>query len=122
MSDKNIRITDGGLKGALLSSTTSPRILDFRSVPKNSLVGFAKVEFPSRMVINDITILTGERGPWASPPSKPQLDRDGNVLRDQNGKIRYSPIIEFADRETRTRWSNAVIDALRAAHPEALGR
>ena len=100
----------------------SIRILEFRPHQKNSLLGFAKIELPSGLIITDVVILTGERGPWASPPSKPQLDRDGNVLRDQNGKIRYSPIIEFTDRETRTRWSNAVIEALRAAHPEALGR
>jgi hypothetical protein len=71
------------------------------------------------MVNSDVTILSGERGPWASPPSKPQIDHDGTVLKDQNSKIRYTPIIAFKDRETRDKWSTAVIDALRPAHPEA---
>jgi hypothetical protein len=71
-------------------------------------------------VINDIVILNGDRGPWASPPSKPTLDRDGVAMKDQRGKIRYSPLIEFTSMAIRDRWSAAVIDAMRAAHPEAL--
>jgi DNA-binding cell septation regulator SpoVG len=58
--------------------TTTPsavRILDWRELRKNSLLGFAKVELPSGMVISDVTILSGERGPWASPPSKPVIGR-----------------------------------------------
>jgi hypothetical protein len=96
------------------------RILDWRPLKKNSLLGFAKVELPSGMVISDVTILTGERGPWASPPSKPMIDREGVAMKDDKGKLRYSPIIEFASREIRDRWSAAVIEAMRAAHPEAL--
>src|SRR5262249_24112161 len=98
----------------------SARIVDWRPLRRNSLLGFAKVQFPSGLVISDITILNGERGPWALPPSKPQIDRDGNALKDQNGKVRYTPIIEFASREIRYRLSSGIIDALRAVHPEAL--
>jgi hypothetical protein len=97
------------------------RIVDFRSVRRNSLLGFARVELPSGMVIADVTVmLAGTTGrPWASPPSKPMVDREGVVLKDPNGKIRYTPIIEFTSREIRTRWSDAVIAAMQAAHPEA---
>ncbi len=94
------------------------KILDWRPMPRNSLLGFAKVEFPSGLVINDVTILKGERGPWASPPSKPMVSRDGTVLKGDDGKIRYVPMIEFASKETRTRWSDSVIEAMRAAHPD----
>jgi hypothetical protein len=100
--------------------TGAVKILDWRPLRKNSLLGFAKVELPSGMVISDVTILTSERGPWASPPSKPMLDREGVAMKDDKGKLRYSPIIEFASREIRDRWSAAVIEAMRTAHPEAL--
>jgi hypothetical protein len=100
---------------------TGIRILDWRPLRKNSLFGFCKVEFPSGMVIADVTILTSERGPWASPPSKPMITADGVVMKDAGGKIRYSPFIEFSSKEIRQRWSNAVIEAMRAAHPEAFG-
>lgn len=96
----------------------SPKILDFRQVTKNSLIGFAKVEFPSGLVISDVTVLKGERGPWASPPSKPMVSRDGTVMKGDDGKVRYTPIIEFTSKEIRNRWSDAVIEAMRAAHPE----
>ena len=87
---------------------------------KGSLLGFARVELPSGMILHDVTILTGERGPWASPPSKPMIDRDGVAMKDTNGKVRYSPIVEFASKEVRERFSAAVVDALRASHPEAI--
>jgi len=97
-----------------------PKILDWRPLCKNSLLGFAKVELPSGMVLVDVTILTGERGPWASPPSKPMVGRDGVVMKDAGGKTKYVPVIEFTSKEVRDRWSAAVVDAMRAAHPEAL--
>ena len=95
-------------------------IREWRPMRKNTLLGFAKIELPSGLIISDVTILTGERGPWASPPSKPMVGRDGVVLKDDAGKLRYSPVIEFASKEVRNRFSAAVVDALRASHPEAL--
>jgi hypothetical protein len=64
--------------------------------------------------------MSGERGAWASPPSKPMIGRDGAALTDAKGKARYSPIIEFTTREIRDRFSAAVIEALRVSHPEVL--
>lgn len=98
---------------------TGVRILDWREMRRGSLLGFAKIELPSGMVVHDVTILTGERGPWASPPSKPMVGRDGVVMKDGNGKVRYSPIVEFKSKEIRDRWSAAVIEAMREAHAEA---
>jgi DNA-binding cell septation regulator SpoVG len=98
-----------------MSSTV--RILDWRPLRRNSLLGFAKVELPSGMVIADVTVLNGERGPWASPPSKPMIDRDGVALRDEKQKIRYQPIIEFTSKNIRDRFSDQVIAALKLAHP-----
>ena len=93
-------------------------IRDWRPMRKGSLLGFAKVELPSGLIISDVTILTGEHGPWASPPSKPMVGRDGTVLTDDKGKVRYSPIVEFNSKECRNRWSGAVIEAMRSAYPE----
>ena len=95
-------------------------IRDWRPMRKGSLLGFAKVEMPSGMIISDVTILISERGPWASPPSKPMVGRDGLALKDDAGKVRYTPIIEFASKEIRDRFSTAVVDGLRVSHPEAL--
>ena len=99
----------------------STKIFEFREVRKgSSLRGFVKAQFPGGLIMHDITVLIGERGSWASPPSNPRINADGTVQKTADGKIIYSPIIEFASREVRIRWSDAVIDALRAAHPGVL--
>jgi hypothetical protein len=45
------------------------------------------------------------------------LDRNGLVVRDDAGKVRYSPIITFASKELRDRFSTAIIAAMTIAHP-----
>ena len=94
-------------------------IRDWRPMRKNTLLGFAKVELPSGMILADVTVLVGERGPWASPPSKPMIGRDGTAIKDAAGKARYTPIVEFASKDIRERFSAGVVEAMRAAHPEA---
>ena len=96
-------------------------VTDWKPMRKGALRGFASVSMPSGMILREVSILQSNGRPWASPPSKPMLDRDGRAMVDDAGKRRYSAIIEFASKETRDRWSAAVIVALREAHPEALG-
>jgi hypothetical protein len=48
------------------------------------------------------------------------LDREGHVLRDPEGKIRYVPMIEFATKEHRDRFSALVVDAVRETNPESV--
>jgi hypothetical protein len=100
--------------------STTVHIRDWHELRRNSLLGFATVELPSGMVIADVTIHVSHGKPWASPPSRPMMGRNGLALRDAAGKIRYQPVIEFRDRDTRTRWSDAVIEAMRRVHPEVL--
>ncbi len=95
-------------------------ILDWRAMAKGSLLGFAKVGMPSGLILNDVTILTGDRGPWASPPGKPMIGRDGTALTDGKGKVKYTPVVEFTSKDSRDRFSAAVIEAMRQAHPEVI--
>jgi len=109
-----------------MQSTTNQRrradgafnIVEWLPVRRGALLGFTKVELPSGMVIADVTVLTSERGPWASPPSKPILGPDGMSLKDDRGKTQYQPVIEFTSKDVRDRWSSVVIAALRETHPE----
>ena len=93
---------------------------NWKPLRKGALVGFVSVSMPSGLVIHEISVLETNGRFWASPPSKPMIDRHGVAMIDDNGKRRFAPIIEFADRDTRARWSDAVIAALRTAEPEAL--
>jgi hypothetical protein len=48
------------------------------------------------------------------------LNRDGQQMTDQNGKLMWLPIISFTSREVRDRLNTAILDALHQSHPEAL--
>ena len=98
------------------------QIRDWRPMPKNSLIGFGKVERPSGLILCDVTIHISDRGAWASPPAKPMLNADGVALKDDAGKVRYVAVIGFKSKEVRDRFSAGVLvlEALQTAHPESL--
>lgn len=93
---------------------------NWRPLRKGSLIGFVSVSMPSGMAIHEISVLETNGRFWAAPPAKPMVDRDGRVMIGDDGKRRYSPLVEFASKELRSRWSDSVIAALRAAEPGAL--
>jgi hypothetical protein len=94
---------------------------EFKGLTKNSLRGFARVRFPSGLVIAEISLHVANGRAWASPPSRQMVGADGLVMRDAaTGKPRWQPLITFTDKNTRDRWSASIVDAVHAAHPEAL--
>ena len=56
----------------------------------------------------------------ASPAAKPQVTREGTVLKDDRGKTKYVPVVSFRDKARRDLWSSAVVTAVHAAQPEVL--
>ncbi len=98
----------------------SMTVEEFATVRKNSLRGFAKIMLPSGMILTDVSIHVSDGKAWASPPSKPMLSREGVHLRDDAGKPRYTPIVAFASRKLRDRFSQQVVEAIRISHPDAL--
>jgi hypothetical protein len=97
-----------------------PIIEDFTPVIRNTLRGFVRVRMPSGVIFHDVGI--HQQGPtaWASPASKPRLDRANQQMRDAAGKLLWLPLVTFETRELRDRFSGAIIEALREAHPRAL--
>ena len=95
-------------------------IEEFVAVEKNTLRGFARVRMPSGMVLHDVAIHQKDTAAWASPASKPMLNRDGVQMKDAAGKGLWTPIVSFASRELRDKFSAAIIEALRAAQPDVL--
>ena len=102
-------------------SATAIAVLNWKPVTAGALLGFCDAQLPSGMILHEIVIMRGKGGEfWASAPSKPMLDRSGCVMLDGAGKRRYTPVVSFADNETRKRFSEAVLEALRRSNPEAL--
>ena len=95
-------------------------ISDWKPMTRGTLRGFVTISIPSGMIVHEICVFATNGKFWASPPSRPMVGRDGKVLVGDDGKTKYSPLIEFVSKSVRDRWSEAVIAALLAAHPEAL--
>ena len=100
--------------------TANFTVEEFSAVTKNTLRGFAKVRMPSGMIFAEVAVHVRDGRAWASPPSKPVLTRDGQHMRGSDGKLLWTQLIIFANRELRDRWSDAVLAALRQSHPHAL--
>jgi hypothetical protein len=97
------------------------RLIDWRPCVKKSLRGFATIELPVGLKIHDVPVLVGPKGPWASLPAKPQIDRDGRQKTDASGKPAYVSILEWKSGDLSDRFSAAVVKLVRTAHPDALG-
>ena len=104
-----------------MSSSMPVVILEWKPLLRNTLQGFAKIRLGKSMSIRDVAIHTKDGKRWAALPSKPVLDQQGNVKRQDNGKPAYVPMIEWLDRDAADRFSDAVVAAMEAQHPGALG-
>lgn len=93
------------------------RLIRWTPIVKGALRGFATVELPIGLRVIDIPILVGTNGPWAALPAKPELDRDSRRKLDINGKPTWSPVLEWRTRELANKFSDAVVAAVRQAHP-----
>lgn len=92
----------------------------FKALHKNSLIGFADIVIRElHLTIHDVSLHTKGAAKWASPPGKPRI-KDGAVLTGDDGKVLYSPVLEFEDRATRDAFSAAVWHAVERFAPEAV--
>jgi hypothetical protein len=92
------------------------KLIEWRPMPRNSLRGFATVELPCGLTIADLSVHVSHGKAWASLPAKPQINSDGTARRGNDGKIVYSPILKWRDRDLADRFSVAVVQAVEAEH------
>jgi hypothetical protein len=95
------------------------QLLTFKPVRRNSLRGFCGIRLPSQLIVNDIVVGEANGRQWALLPSKPMVDRDGNLLREDSGKIRYAPVVEWSSPALRDEFSKRVVALVRARYPDA---
>jgi hypothetical protein len=95
----------------------SARLLAWRPLRKSSLVGFARVQFGSGLIINEIAVHVAGSRAWAQPPARPWLEGNALVLTEE-GKPRWQPVVDFANHGVRASWSRQVVNVVREAHPD----
>jgi hypothetical protein len=64
-----------------------------------------------------VPVLVSNSRVWASLPAKPQIDQDGRHKRDINGKPAYNAMLQWRDRSLSDRFSDRVVELVRASHP-----
>jgi hypothetical protein len=86
--------------------------VDWRPLRKNTLLGFARIHIGELdLTIHDVAVHEKADRRWAALPARPRI-RDGAVVTDDDGKVQYSPILEFSRREVRDAFSQRVVDAV----------
>jgi hypothetical protein len=92
----------------------------WRSLQRNTLRGFATIHIDElALTIHDVAVHAKGPTAWAALPARPWV-KGTEVVTDANGKIQYSPILEFGSKEVRDAFSAAVIRAVRDRFPDAL--
>jgi hypothetical protein len=87
--------------------------LEFRAVERGTLRGFAKIKMPHwRLTMDDVAIHEKNGKTWAALPARPILDANREVVRDEEGKVKYARTLYFDDRATADRFSDAVVKAV----------
>jgi len=99
---------------------TPARLLHWRPMPKNSLLGFAQVQFSSGLIISEIAVHRSGSRMWATPPARPWVASFPPDAPPPD-KPRYQPIITFANHGVQASWSRQVLTALRAEQPDLFG-
>lgn len=88
-----------------------------------SLRGFCDLHIPAwRFKLFGCPFNESHGRRWVSLPACPWLDRNGNAIRDEaTGKPRYSPALQFDDRERLRAFSTAAVSSVLAYDPDAFG-
>ena len=94
-------------------------LIAWKAVVRNTLRGFAAVRLGSALSIKDVAVHCSHGKRWAQLPSKPMLNADGSVMRNEAGKIRYVPLLEWLDKGAADRFSEGVIHAVEREYPGA---
>lgn len=96
------------------------QLREWRSLRKNTLRGFAVVELPAGLVVREISVHEKAGKFWASLPSRPMLDSDGRQITNHAGHKQYAQLLGWRDRDLADRFSEAVLDLVRAEYPDDL--
>jgi hypothetical protein len=91
----------------------------FRPWPQNTLRCFASLRLADiDLIIHDIAVHQKGGARWAQVPAKPQV-RDGELIKDADGRIQYIRMLDFGSRAARVTFSAAVVAAALEHAPDS---
>lgn len=107
------------MSSAELASDGHIRVVVWRPLRRNTLRGFATIEIgPWRL--HDVPVHMLNERKWCTLPGKALLV-DGEVQRDERGRIRYGKVLDWTNAEKfQPRFRAAVLHALERDFPDAL--
>jgi hypothetical protein len=88
-------------------------ISEWRSIDRNTLLGAFTLTLPSGMVIDGCMAHRKGDQEWIALPGSPQIDRDGNLRRNEGGKPAYKTLIKFTSKQIYDRFQEPVLKELR---------
>jgi len=85
--------------------------IGFKLLRKGTLVGFADIVVRElKLTIRDVALHRKGESRWVSPPGRPWI-KDGELIHEPDGRIKYAKILEFETSEVQQAFSAAVLDA-----------
>jgi hypothetical protein len=72
------------------------------------------------LTIIDIAVHSRDGRIWCQMPGKPRVGKDGMVLRGDDGKVRYTPVIAWKDKVTASRFAEGIAAELIRVHGAAV--
>src|SRR5215218_6700463 len=86
-------------------------VLDWKPLERNTLRGFATIMVKElQLAIRDCAVHERDGKRWVQLPSKPQIERTGNTIKNEAGKVQYVPILEFGTRKIADAFSARVLE------------
>ena len=106
-----------------MSDAPRLKLDNFKPMNRATLRGFASITIePIGLQIEDVHVHASEAGGlYALLPSKAQLRADGSVMRRDNGKVAYAPVLRFVNRDAQDRFSHGVVELIRRPLPGGAG-
>lgn len=91
------------------------RIIETKLIQKGMLVASLTIGL-GRMILHEVQIFSANGTVWVNPPRRQQIGPGGLVVKGADGKVRWLPVVEWGDRDSKQRFQEGVISAFEAQH------
>lgn len=95
------------------------KIVEWRPFRRNTLRGFVTVDVGFLKII-DVLVHARDQKNWCSLPAKVILNPDGTARRTPAGRLVYSQLLQWTEKQAETAFSQSVWAELERDYPDTL--